>query len=239
MTKERYALQHKTAISYLDKVAKDVNDKGCWYVKGKKSDEFQKLIYCYNPKTRKSADFIAKKAFFEYFKGEVEEGHKIYCRCDDKLCINPDHHFAGTMKDCISAMKDKGTYKPREPGFKMPREAVERAAVKRRGRKLSAEHRRKISEAHLGKKESEETKMKLSLARKGKKTYYNPSEETRIKMGLANRGEKSKRAKLKTAQVLEIRRLQGVWSAKDIAEEFGITPTHVYYIWHKKNWKHI
>jgi hypothetical protein len=79
----------------------------------------------------------------------------------------------------------------------------------------------------------------ISCLKKGRSSYYNPSKETRVKMGLANRGEKSKKAKLKTAQVLEIRKLQGIWSAKDIATEFGITPTHVYYIWHKKNWKHI
>ena len=55
------------------------------------------------------------------------------------------------------------------------------------GKKLSEEHRRKLSEANKGKKLSEERRRKLSEAKKGKKL----SEEHCRKMSEANKGEKS------------------------------------------------
>ncbi len=55
-----------------------------------------------------------------------------------------------------------------------------------RGRKLSEEHKAKISKAHKGKKLSEETRAKISKVHKGKKL----SEETRAKLSEANKGKK-------------------------------------------------
>lgn len=51
----------------------------------------------------------------------------------------------------------------------------------RRGKKLSAEHKRKISEANKGKKHTTETKNKMSKAQKGRKH----TAETKEKMSLA------------------------------------------------------
>lgn len=56
------------------------------------------------------------------------------------------------------------------------------------GKKLSEEHRRRLSESHMGKKshlgipQSEETKKKISNSKKGKKRKYPITEETRKKM---------------------------------------------------------
>ena len=53
------------------------------------------------------------------------------------------------------------------------------------GKHLSAETRKKISEAHKGKHHSEETRQKLSEAQKGK----HRSEETKKKISEANKGK--------------------------------------------------
>ena len=55
----------------------------------------------------------------------------------------------------------------------------------KKGRKFSAEHRRKLSEAKKGKKLSEETKRKMSLSQKGRKH----SEEAKRKMSKAKKGK--------------------------------------------------
>lgn len=56
-----------------------------------------------------------------------------------------------------------------------------------KGKKLSIEHRKKLSESHKGKskKVSVETRKKMSIAKKGKKT----SKETKRKMSIANKGK--------------------------------------------------
>ena len=69
-SEERDFLQRKAVENYMGRIVKNVNGKGCWYVQGRNSDKFQKMIYCYNPRIRASSDFGVKKAFFEYFKGK-------------------------------------------------------------------------------------------------------------------------------------------------------------------------
>jgi len=61
----------------------------------------------------------------------------------------------------------------------------------RRGYKLSAEHKRKISDAHQGKKLSDATKQKLSILNKGKKL----SDEHKRKIGLASQNRVLKPSK--------------------------------------------
>ena len=54
------------------------------------------------------------------------------------------------------------------------------------GKKLTEEHKRKLSKSHLGKKASKETRKLLSKIRKGHPT----SEETRKKISISNKGKK-------------------------------------------------
>jgi hypothetical protein len=53
-------------------------------------------------------------------------------------------------------------------GRKQPRHAIEMAAAKRRGKKLSEEHKAKLSNSHKGKIVSEEARKSLSAANKGR-----------------------------------------------------------------------
>jgi len=58
------------------------------------------------------------------------------------------------------------------------------------GRKLTPEHKAKLSKAKIGRKVSEETRQKMSLAFKGKPRDWRPSEEIRKKMSEARKGIK-------------------------------------------------
>ena len=71
-------------------------------------------------------------------------------------------------------------------GKKLSKEHKEKISKAFRGRKLTEKHRRKISEALKGKKHTEEHRRKNSEAQKGKKL----SEETKKKIGNFWRGKK-------------------------------------------------
>lgn len=59
--------------------------------------------------------------------------------------------------------------------------------------------------------------------------------------GTTARGERSPKAKLKEAQVLEIRRLHktGEWSYQRLAAKFGIDQSNVGYIVKRRSWRHL
>lgn len=61
--------------------------------------------------------------------------------------------------------------------------------------------------------------------------------EDKIRHGFSNRGERHPLAVLTEADVLEIRRLEGLTSRKQIAIRFGISPDHVKHIHYRHTWK--
>ena len=70
-------------------------------------------------------------------------------------------------------------------GKLMSEESKKKLSEAKKGKHHSEEHKKKISESQKGKKRSEETKKKISEARKGKKR----SEETKKKISGAHKGK--------------------------------------------------
>ena len=49
----------------------------------------------------------AHRAAWMLYKGEIPDGMNVLHKCDNRLCVNPDHLFLGNQKDNILDMVNK------------------------------------------------------------------------------------------------------------------------------------
>lgn len=71
---------------------------GCWLWTGATT----------GPGYGKTTGVDAHRAAYTIFKGAIPKGKYVLHRCDIKLCVNPDHLWAGTQKENVLDAKAKG-----------------------------------------------------------------------------------------------------------------------------------
>lgn len=178
-------------------------------------------------KTEYKVDILIDDISYDYAKEKEIEFIDIYKRTEDN----------GTL--CNITKGGDGVL-----GLKHTEEARRKMGEPNKGKVISEWHKKRISEFHKGKKHSEETKLKMSQKALGEKNHMygkTISEETRLKMiSSAKIGENNSASKLKTEDVLEIRRLnkEGI-SKRKLSEQFNIAKSNVSCIINRVTWKHI
>ena len=205
--------------SFISSIIKDVNAKGCWHLKSIEKSKIVDFIVHFSERGTKKIFFKAKRLAFEYFKGDLAENFAVHSKCDDKYCINPDHHYSSTFKDYINEQIKSGSRKVRS-GFKHTPETIA-----------------KMSQSQKGKKPDKQARLKMRLAKLG--VNHRSPETIERCAELYYRGEKNVTAKLTNEQVLEIRRLEKFCSARELSERYPVTIRHIRAIWRRRVWKHI
>lgn len=83
-----------------------VNERGCWVWQGARNVKGTRAwINC-----GRGGEYAYRTAY-RVFVGEIPDGLGINHHCDNGLCVNPDHVYAGTQKQNADDMVARGRYK--------------------------------------------------------------------------------------------------------------------------------
>lgn len=78
------------------------NDRGCWECsKGLNTKGYPQIHY-------QDKHQLVSHVVWRLMRGRIPKGKFVLHKCDNPLCINPDHLFLGTQKDNMDDMRAKG-----------------------------------------------------------------------------------------------------------------------------------
>lgn len=92
----------KTLEERFEEKCIPVTESGCWlWLNSLTSSGYGKIYY-------EGKLWLAHRVSYLIYKGKIPKGNVVMHRCDNKLCVNPEHLLLGTHKDNTHDMMNKG-----------------------------------------------------------------------------------------------------------------------------------
>lgn len=82
---------------------------GCWIWEGGRSLAHGKYPRAaFHPSSKRTTSEYASRSSYRLYVGPISKGMFVCHKCDNGMCVNPDHLFIGTVKDNQRDMVNKG-----------------------------------------------------------------------------------------------------------------------------------
>lgn len=202
-----------------------IDPDGCWLWQGstKGGNKYGKFRFL----GKKEAPH---RVSYELHYGPFDKTLHVLHKCDTQPCVRPDHLFLGTHLD---NMKDK-VNKGRVPHGENAGQA-----------KLTAAQVHEVLEAYGSGFNTREVAERFGMSKGGVTAILRGTTWREITNGARvtrkNEGEVAPSAKLKNAQVLEIRAkyATGKFTSRQLGRMFSVSKTVVLLLVKRKTWRHI
>lgn len=220
---------------FFAKVLKSMDSDGCWnWIASKYRDGYGRIQF-----QRKSVR--AHRISWQIHHGPIPDGVQVLHRCDNPLCVRPDHLFLGTHDDNMADKVAKGRQ------FRPEGEANGAA-------RLSCDEVINIRKLYVGGGRTYQSlaaqfgvssgDIRLIVTMENWNGLESPdgylAEVAKAKKLSRAKGERMPNSKLTPADIIEIRRLRKLGHEnKEIGSRFGVSDVLISLIARRKAWAHI